>query len=200
MAMALRPLASEPRAPEICYPGEAKNLFCYTKPQGTPQNVKVADILYAAKELRAYGTGSKEKLDNNGNPVLDENCIPVEEPVYRFLNMSTSTASGCGEWTIWSDAETVLVTAKLMTTKVNGLVRYEDITTTIEGGEGATAAQQTDTIVSCGTDGGSREVKANTAQTAYDEYIKLYRGEYVAGEIVIKVVQNLDWKNANPGS
>jgi hypothetical protein len=45
-----------------------------------------------------------------------------------------------------------------------------------------------------------RLVKANTAQTAYDEYIKLYRGEYVAGEIVIKVVQNLEWKNANPGS
>jgi hypothetical protein len=125
MAIALRPLGSERRAPQVCYPGEAKTLFCYNKSQGTPQNVKVADVLYAAKELRAYGTGVRQKLDSNGNPVLDENGIPIEEPVYRFLNMSTSTASDCGEWTIFSDAETVLVTAKLMTNKINGLVvRY----------------------------------------------------------------------------
>jgi hypothetical protein len=115
-------LSLDRRAMQVCYSGEAKTLFCYKKPQGTPQDVKVADIMYAAKALREYGTGTQMKLDADGNPVLDENGIPVEVPLYRFLNMTTTTAGDCGEWTIFSDAETVLVTAKLMTKKTNGLV------------------------------------------------------------------------------
>ena len=118
-AMALGP---ERRGLQVCFANEAKTLFCYKKPQGTPQDIKVADMVYAAKALREYGTGTQMKLDTDGNPVLDENGIPIEVPLYRFLNMTTSTASECGEWTIFSDAETVLVTAKLMTKKTNGLV------------------------------------------------------------------------------
>ena len=42
-------------------------------------------------------------------------------------------------------------------------------------------------------------VKANTRQHAYDQNIKYYRGRYVAGDILIKVVENSEWKAANPG-
>lgn len=110
------------RALQVCYPGEAQYLFCYEKPQGTPQDVRTADVLYAARELRAYGTGLKQLLDTSGNPVFDENGIPVEVPECRFLNMTTTTTGDCGEWTIFSRSETVLVAAKLMTSKMNGLV------------------------------------------------------------------------------
>ena len=110
------------RAVQVCYPGEAQSLFCYKRPQGTPQDVRTADILFAARELRAYGTGLKQLLDTSGNPVFDENGIPVEVPEYRFLNMTTTTAGDCGEWTIFKKSETVLVAAKLMTSKMNGLV------------------------------------------------------------------------------
>ena len=34
---------------------------------------------------------------------------------------------------------------------------FGDIASTIDGGEGATADEQKETILSCGTDGGSRE-------------------------------------------
>ena len=118
-AMALGP---ERRGLQVCFANEAQTLFCYKKPQSTPQDVKVADMVYAAEALREYGTGTQMKVDDDGNPVLDENGIPIEVPLYRFLNMTTSTAGDCGEWTIFSDAETVLVTAKLMTKKTNGLV------------------------------------------------------------------------------
>jgi hypothetical protein len=44
-------------------------------------------------------------------------------------------------------------------------------------------------------------VNATTTHEAYAQYKSLYdSGAYVAGQIVIKVVQNLDWKHANPGS
>ncbi|KAK1756409.1 hypothetical protein QBC47DRAFT_444924 [Echria macrotheca] len=191
----------ERRGLQVCYAGEAQDLFCYKKPQGTPQDVRIADILYAARELRAYGTGLKQVLDASGNPVFDENGIPFEEPDYRFLNMTTTTAGDCGEWTIFSKSETVLVAAKLMTAKMNGIVWYGDIADTIDGGENATDDQKKAAIISCGTDGGSREVKGNTTLPAYAELNKqgVLKENYTAGQIVIKVVQNLDWKAANPG-
>jgi hypothetical protein len=42
----------ERRSTAVCYPGEVQNLFCYTRPQGTPQNVNPDDVLWAAKALR----------------------------------------------------------------------------------------------------------------------------------------------------
>jgi hypothetical protein len=39
-------------AEAVCYPGEAKTLFCYKRPQGTPQDVKIGEILFAAASLR----------------------------------------------------------------------------------------------------------------------------------------------------
>ncbi len=43
-------------------------------------------------------------------------------------------------------------------------------------------------------------VHAVTTHEEYSQYKSLYdSGEYVVGKIVVKVVQNLDWKNANPG-
>ncbi len=40
----------------------------------------------------------------------------------------------------------------------------------------------------------------NTKQPAYDQYQAAYKaGTYTAGGIVVKVVQNVDWKKANRG-
>ncbi len=42
-------------------------------------------------------------------------------------------------------------------------------------------------------------VKANTTAEAYAQYKSLYdSGKYVPGKIVVKMVQNLEWKKANP--
>ncbi|KAJ4302592.1 hypothetical protein N0V88_002742 [Collariella sp. IMI 366227] len=200
-------LSPERRALQVCFAGEAKTLFCSKKPQSLPQDVKVADVQYAAKPLREYGTGTQMKLDADGNPVMDENGQPRR--------------GAAVPWAIFSDAETVLVTAKLMTKKMNGLVWFGDIADTIDGGEiipvdggeiipvdggetidsgeGALTEKQKKAIISCGTDGGSREVNATITHEAYAQHKALYdSGTYVAGQIVIKVVQNLDWKNANP--
>ena len=73
-------------------------------------------------------------LDAKGDPVLDDNGTPVTKPLYRFLNMTTDTASNCGEWTIYDDAETVLVTGRLVNQRKDALVWFGDIGNTIDGG------------------------------------------------------------------
>jgi hypothetical protein len=135
-------------------------------------------------------------LDDNGNPVYDEFGISIEEPVYRFLNMTTTTARDCGEWTIFR-FNTVLVTAKLMTRRQSSLVFYGDIADAIDGGEDTTSVQRAAAIVSCGTDGGSREVKASLEHEAYKPYRTLYEnGDYISTDIVIKIVEDIEWKKA----
>ncbi len=37
-----------------CYAGESKTLFCYKQGQGTPQDVAVDDIAFAATALREW--------------------------------------------------------------------------------------------------------------------------------------------------
>lgn len=165
-------LGSQPRASDVCYAGESVKYMCYRRPQGTPQDIRIADVQYAAAALHNYATGTDELTDKNGNPILDENGLPMEKTVYRFLNMTTETAADCGEWTIYDAAQTVLVTAKLVSKTQGGLVWYGDIANSIDG-------SGNETVVNCGTDGGSREVIVNTSQPAYDQYkVEYTRGTY----------------------
>ena len=77
----------------------------------------------------------------------------------------------------------------------NGLVWFGDIGDAIDGGVSATDAQKASAIISCGTDGGSKGVKGNTSQPAYVQYKSLYdSGSYVAGDIIVKIVENQAWK------
>ena len=120
--------------------------------------------------------------------------------MYRFLDMNSTTAPNCGEWTI-QKYQSVLIAAKLMQRGKNAVVWYGDIADAIDGGgELATPAQKTAAIVSCGTNGGSGEVKADLDHEAYDPYRAAFdSGDKIYTDIVIKVVQNLEWKNAQGG-
>ncbi|KAK0673187.1 hypothetical protein QBC41DRAFT_312284 [Cercophora samala] len=179
-----------------CYPGEIQTLFCYKRGQGTPQNVEVNDIAAAASALRQWGMEWREKLDQNGNPVFDDNGLSIEEPFYRYLEMNTTTAPNCGEWTIFR-VRSVLVAAKLMVRRKNAVVWYNDIANAIDGGEFASDADKKAAIIGCGTDGGSREVKATVAHEAYDPYRAAFNdGTKSPTDIVIKIVEDIDWKNA----
>ncbi len=61
----------------------------------------MSDAKYAAASLREYATYTGLVLDSDGNPVMDDNGMPEEVTAYHFLNMTTATAPGCGEWTVW---------------------------------------------------------------------------------------------------
>ena len=194
---AVVPAQPSPRTAQICYPGESTKYMCFRQPQGTPQDIRVANVKYAAQRLRDYAVAKEELLDTGGNPVLDDDGLSKEVTTYRFLNMSTSTAPNCGEWTIFDQAETVMVTAKLMSPQQSALVWYGDIADSIDGGAAGSGAPEA--IMSCGTDGGSREVKVDASQVAYEKHKPdLAAGKYVTSGVVIKIVQNIEWKKANP--
>jgi hypothetical protein len=138
-------------------------------------------------------------LDENGNPVVDANGISIEEPLYRYLDMNATTAPSCGEWAIYR-FQTVLIAAKLMQRNKSAVVWYGDIADAIDGGELATPAQKAAAIASCGQDGGSREVKATLDHAAYGPYkFDFDNGNKIYTDIVIKVVQDVEWKNAQGG-
>lgn len=137
-----------------------------------------------------------EKLDDAGNPIVDDNGLSVEVPAYRYLNMNATTAPNCGEWTLYK-FQSVLIAAKLMQRRENAFVWYSDVADAIDGGEFPTAAQKAAAIVSCGSDGGSKEANATLTHEAYKPYqIDFDTGTKSAANIVIKVVANIDWKKA----
>lgn len=57
---------------------------------------------------------------------------------------------------------------------IDSSVLIEDIATTIDGGEKATAEQEAKAIISCGADGGTLAIQVSTANPAYraDSYVK----------------------------
>jgi hypothetical protein len=47
----------------------------------------------------------------------------------------------------------------------------------------------------------TREVKADVTHPAYDAFeIPLQNGEYITTDIVINVVEDIEWKQAKPGA
>jgi hypothetical protein len=138
----------------------------------------------------------REKLDENGNPILDGSGLSVEEPYYKYLEMNWTTAADCGEWTL-TKYRSVLIAVKLMARRKRAAVWLGDVADAIDGGEFATPVQKAASILSCGTDGGSMEVKANLNHEAYDPFrIDFDTGYKTDKEIVIKVVSNVEWKKA----
>ncbi|KAI0441244.1 hypothetical protein F4803DRAFT_563222 [Xylaria telfairii] len=152
------------RGAKICYEGETYALLCYTLPDNTPQNLDVADVTYVASYLRAYGRQLK-----NG----------------RFFTMNAADTPDCGEWSLYS-RNTVLATAKHLNDTVNSSVLFEDIATTIDGGENATDAQKMAAIIGCLTDGGSLGVLVNSTNPAYGTATYLSSG-YTPDGILIKI-------------
>jgi hypothetical protein len=102
--------------------------------------------------------------------------------------MNAADTPDCGEWSLYSRGS-VLVTAKHIDTSVNTSVLFEDIATTMDGGVGATPAQQAEVLLGCGTDGGAMGVQVNATHPTYSSpaYQALNAETY---GIIIKVVSS----------
>src|SRR3569833_641097 len=116
----------------ICW-GESTDRFCYTEANGTPQNVNVSDVIFIAKYLRSYGRQSKPG---------------------RFFTMRSNDTKDCGEWTAYSHGS-ALVAVKHITDTIDSSVLYEDLATTLDGGEKATPEELKKALLGCCTDGGA---------------------------------------------
>ncbi|KAI1125537.1 hypothetical protein F5Y10DRAFT_294513 [Nemania abortiva] len=152
------------RAPAICYDNENANLLCYNEPDGTPQDVAVADVAYIAAYLRAYGGQTKAG---------------------RLFTMAAADAPDCGEWSVYAYG-TALALAKHLNNTVNSSVLFADIATTIDGGVNATPEQQAAALIGCGTSGGSLGVQYNDSNPAYTA--ATYPAGYTPDGILIKIV------------
>jgi hypothetical protein len=158
------PSSISPRKAEICYDGETSALLCYTAPDNTPQNVNVSDIAYIAAYLRAYGAQTRAG---------------------RLYSMSAADAPDCAEWVMFAHGSAQAV-AKHINSAVNSSVLFADIANTIDGGAGATPAQQAAALIGCGTDGGSYGVVYNASNPAYRA--STYPAGYTPDGILVKIV------------
>lgn len=156
-----------PRAAEVCDDTETTSLLCYEEPNGTPQNVTVADITYVAGYLRYYGSSTP-------NPP-------------HFFTMTAADAPDCDEWTLYTHG-TVLALGKHLNSALNSSVLFADIATTIDGGPGASTAAQQAAIIGCLTAGGSLGVLVNSTNPAYNTSTYT-SSDYTPDGILIKIVQ-----------
>lgn len=150
-----------------CDATEGPELICYTEPEGTPQNVSTADVEYVAEYLRAYG---------------------AQTQAGRQFTMTAADAPNCAEWTLYAHG-TVLATAKHLNSTFNSSVLFSDIANTIDGGSGATAAQQADAIIGCAAAGGSLGVVYNASNPQYLAAAYL-ADDYTPAGIVVKIVSS----------
>lgn len=155
--------------PRICYESETTTLLCYNEETGgIPQEVTVEDVNFVASYLRAYGRQTRAG---------------------RLLTMGPAEVGTCDEWTLYQRG-TVLATAKHLDDTANSAVLFEDIATTIDGGERATDADKAKAIVGCLTDGGSLGVLVNSTHPAYKSATYVSNG-YTPEGILIKIVAAL---------
>ncbi|CAK7203967.1 hypothetical protein SEUCBS139899_006717 [Sporothrix eucalyptigena] len=154
-----------PRASEICY-GESMSLFCYKEPNGTPQNVDVADVKYIGAYLRHYGRQNPNKP--------------------AFYTMLAPDTPDCAEWGLYTRGSAQAL-AKHIGEKTNTSVLYEDIANTIDGGESPTDASKAAAIIGCLSDGGSLGVLTNASNPAYHTTDYTSSGYTLSG-ILVKIV------------
>jgi hypothetical protein len=154
----------EARKAQVCYASETPARFCYTPPQGDPQDVLLEDVKFIASYLRSYGAQTRAG---------------------RLFNMAAIDAPDCGEWLLYSQG-TAQAFAKKIDNTVNSSVMFADIATTIDGGPNANATLQAASLLGCGTDGGSLGVAVNATHPTYKG--STYPAGYVTSGIIIKIV------------
>ncbi|KAI6083746.1 hypothetical protein F4821DRAFT_262617 [Hypoxylon rubiginosum] len=150
------------RATQICF-DETPELHCYSEPDDVPQDVTVDDVKFIAAYLRSYGRQTRAG---------------------RLFTMKAADAPDCGEWSLYARG-TAAAYAKHLNNTVDSSVLFEDIATTIDGGE-TTAAHQA-SIVDCLTEGGSLGVLVNSTNAAYSAATYTSAG-YTPQGILIKIV------------
>ncbi|KAM0326098.1 hypothetical protein ACHAQA_006691 [Verticillium albo-atrum] len=146
---------------------EGKTKICYGVSGGVSQGLDVEELEYLASYLRFVGQS------NSG--------------LNAFYHMPTATT--CQEWAIpLPDGATTLVLAKHVSPFVKSSVLYEDIASTIDGGEEATSAQRSKALIGCAKNGGQMGVAVNTANAAYKS-AEFKASKAKADGIVIKLVK-----------
>ncbi|PHH72049.1 hypothetical protein CDD82_6194 [Ophiocordyceps australis] len=142
-----------------CYSPEPASQICYHAPNATPQNIQMADLEAAARNLRNY---QKAQLRHNKSP---------------FWKMQASDADDCAEWRAM-ERNTVWVLVKHVG-EGNAAVTFEDIANTLVGG-----AQS---LTSCGTDGGQMGVRTDDGSALY-QLPEFRDGGYTNRGLLVKVV------------
>ncbi|KAH7010778.1 uncharacterized protein B0I36DRAFT_257296 [Microdochium trichocladiopsis] len=146
---------------------EGKTKICYGVNGGTSQGLDVEELEYLAAYLRFVGQS------NTG--------------INAFYQMPTSNT--CQEWAIpLPEGATTLVLAKHVSPFVKSAVLYEDIASTIDGGEGATDAQRAAALMGCAVNGGQMGVAVNTKHEAYAS-AEFKASKAKADGVVIKLVK-----------
>jgi hypothetical protein len=159
---AASPLREEKRA---C--GETAALVCYGTNGGQSQNLDPEDIEYTAAYLRYLAQTSNNPL------------------------WTMPPGFDCEEWGLpIFGAGTVLGLAKHINPRTNSSVTYTDIAATIDGGEGATAAQKAASLLgACGKNGGQVKVTVNPNDPAYKTPAYIASGAKPQ-DIIIKLVRD----------
>ncbi|KAI1771427.1 hypothetical protein F4818DRAFT_204031 [Hypoxylon cercidicola] len=152
------------KSTQICF-SETTELHCYSEPDDIPQDVTEADVKFVAAYLRSYGRQTRAG---------------------RLFTMKAADAPDCGEWSLYSRG-TVAAYAKHLDNEVDSSVLFEDIATTIDGGE--TTAAHKASIVDCLTEGGSLGVLVNATHPAYSAATYTSAG-YTPNGILIKIVSS----------
>jgi hypothetical protein len=147
-----------------CFNPEPARRICYDSLGGTPQNLTQKELNYAAKYLRSYGR-------QDGNPHL--------------FTMKVKDADNCGEWQVFTSGNAIVL-AKLVGEQ-DASVAFNDIATTIDGGENAMDADKAKVLWGCNTAGGQMAVQVNATDPLYQsaEYVN---GGFVNTGIILKVV------------
>ncbi|KAI0903315.1 hypothetical protein F4823DRAFT_299873 [Ustulina deusta] len=155
------------RKPLVCYDTEVVDLLCYNPPDGDPQDVAVDDVAFIAAYLRSYGAQTR---------------------LGRLFTMAAADAPDCDEWTLYAHGSAVALAKHVNSSVGDTSVLFADIANTIDGGAGATDAQKANSILGCGTSGGSFGVVANLSAPAYTA--ATYPAGYSTSGVLVKIVNS----------
>lgn len=153
------------RAGAYCPEPEPDRRICYDSPGGTPQDIKIKDLQYAARYLRLYG----RKADNP-----------------HFYTMKVKDADNCAEWQVHT-AGTVMVLAKLVGDQ-DASIAFNDIANTLDGGPNASEEEKAASLLGCNTAGGQMAARVNSTEILYQSS-EFTKGNFVNSGMIIKVVR-----------
>ncbi|KXJ94906.1 hypothetical protein Micbo1qcDRAFT_173663 [Microdochium bolleyi] len=171
LAAAISVVGASPAAPALLQSRqscvEGKNKICYGVSGGMSQQLDIEELEYLASYLRFVGQS------NSG--------------MSSFYQMPTG--SSCQEWAIpLPEGATILILAKHVSPFVKSAVLYEDIASTIDGGESATDTQRSAALLGCAVNGGQMGVAVNTNNAAYTS-TDFKASKAKADGIIIKLVK-----------
>ncbi|KAH8649609.1 hypothetical protein BGZ60DRAFT_520605 [Tricladium varicosporioides] len=151
----------------FCWDQQPERRICYDVPGATPQNVSIATVKAIANYVRSFGVGPNRQ---------------------EFYTMEVKKADNCAEWKVVTpDNSSTWLLVKL-TGDNDTAVTFNDLASTIDGGENASAAQTAAALLGCGTAGGQMPVAVNASDPAYKS-ATFVNGKYTNVGILAKIVR-----------